>query len=467
MGARRAGLLTAAAIAMAAGFLPASANSGGTLTVKPHDCGEGRWCASLAVPEDWSKPDGRKLELKMIGIKARKPVPGAEPVFFMAGGPGQTSTDLVRVFMNGPESEHRDFILINERGTERGSGLHCPVADPDAFRTPYSAENARHCLAALKEKVDLTHYTTPNVIRDFDAARAALGFEKIHIQGGSGGTYTGLMYARMYPRRVRTMILISAVPPNILVPLYHAQNAQISLDRLFEECEADPACRSRYPELRSEYYALLAALDRSPQRVTLAGGEGAPDVGVTLTRDIVADATRVMMYRGGDDLPKLIAQGRAGQLEPFARTMLDANRRFYDIGNLGVELNIACAQSIPFVSDRMITDATAGTYLGDRRVAGQKAACKEWPRAPMPAGWFDPFTVDVPTLIISGRRDPVTPPRWGEEMRRWTPNSVHIVVPGGHAPFVPCTAEAISKLLSTASIKGLKADCSADERPWL
>lgn len=431
------------------------------------DCGKGLWCSSVEVPEDWSKPDGHKLRLRIVAVKARKPVAGAEPIFFMAGGPGQTATEFAQYAMDGPETEHRDMIFMDERGTERGNGLHCPIKPgADMFRTPYNAENALACLAHLKSKMDLSHYTTADSIRDFDAARAALGYDKINLEGVSGGTYTGLMYARAFPERVRTMILISAVTPNILLPLFHARNAQESLDRLFGECAADTSCNARYPNLKSEYYALLDELEKNPRTLTLHGKDGKPDSTVVVTRDVLADATRVLMYGGGSDLPKLITQGRAGRLEPFASTMLKINQGFYDRANLGMELNVTCAEFLPFVSAAMIAKETAGTYLGDRRVAGQKAACAHWPTATLPAGWFAPFTANVPTLIFSGRRDPVTPPRWGEEMRRWLPNSAHIIVPGGHSPFLPCMGKPITKFLETASTAGLSADCRKDEARW-
>lgn len=60
--------------------------------------------------------------------------------------------------------------------------------------------------------------------------------------------------------------------------------------------------------------------------------------------------------------------------------------------------------------------------------------CAFWPAGRAPAYEADPVFSPVPTLIVSGEYDPVTPPRWGDLAADTLPNSTHVVFPrGGHA----------------------------------
>ncbi|HEU0015494.1 MAG TPA: alpha/beta hydrolase, partial [Longimicrobium sp.] len=108
----------------------------------------------------------------------------------------------------------------------------------------------------------------------------------------------------------------------------------------------------------------------------------------------------------------------------------------------------------------------------DYRVAQQAEACATgWPTYPVPASFHQPFHSDVPTLLISGELDPVTPPRWGEAAAAMLPNHLHVVVPhAGHGyngmEGTACIDSLVMRFFRQGSVQGLDASsCVQGVRP--
>lgn len=121
---------------------------------------------------------------------------------------------------------------------------------------------------------------------------------------------------------------------------------------------------------------------------------------------------------------------------------------------------MTCAEEVPFIEESAIGRETAGTLLGDFRVREQKRACALWPRAQVSPEERRPVRSEVPVLLFSGERDPVTPPSYGERVAALLPNSLHVVTPhSGHGSGGPCSEGLILKFLDSGSVKGLDASC--------
>lgn len=292
--------------------------------------------------------------------------------------------------------------------------------------------------------------------------RQALGYEQIHLQGGSFGTYAAVMYMRAHPERVRSAYLLSLVTLDNRVPLYHAQSAQWALGRLFEQCRGEPACRERYPRLRADFQAVLQRLRRAPVVVKVADPDGGAPVAVRFTAEAFADAVRVKMYSGsgGRELPPLVAQARRGRFDALAAKAMAINRGFYS-APWGLYYAVTCNEFVARIRPDEIGPVTRSTYLGATRVNEQSAACLQWPKTQLAAGYFEPFRIDVPILLVSGDTDPVTPPYWGERALSFMPNAVHVTVAGGHVPRSDCTDAVANDLFRTNRTSGLDLGCVA------
>lgn len=245
---------------------------------------------------------------------------------------------------------------------------------------------------------------------------------------------TSLVYMRRHRQRVRAAVLRGAAPLAFTNPLYHARTAQTALDGLLAECARDDACGTALPDLGKEFHELMARLERAPAEVEVAHPETGEAGTIALSRDAFAEALRVMMYREESlvRVPLLLHRAGRGDLVPFAEQALRSNRWIRDLLPFGMLLSVTCAEDVDRIEEEAIRRETESTFLGDVRVRGQKAACEVWPRSAIQAGYGEPVRVDVPTLVLSGSLDPVTPPRWGEETARHLPNSQHVVAPGAH-----------------------------------
>ncbi|HEY6930908.1 MAG TPA: alpha/beta fold hydrolase, partial [Thermoanaerobaculia bacterium] len=333
----------------------------------------------------------------------------------------------------------RDLVLIDQRGTGGSHPLHCtlfrPPEDPQSFLEDFFPEAAvRDCRRELERDADLTQYTTPIAMDDIDEVRAALGYPRVNLLGGSYGTRAALVYIRGHAAHVRTAILVGAVPTNARMPLAFPKTAQRALDGVLGDCTADAECLAAFPNIRSEADAVLESLASKPARVDIQDRQSGAKT-VTLSRDLAAEAIRYMMYdpSSADDLPAVLHQASLGNFTPLAERALFSRRELVAGGSNGMYLSVTCAEDVPWIAPGEGERAAAGTFLGDYRLRQQRNACSLWPQGKIPAGYARPVHGKTPVLIVSGAWDPVTPPSDGSAVAKSLSRSLHIIVPhGGH-----------------------------------
>lgn len=431
-------------------------------------------CGVYQVFENRRSRQGRMLPLKIVLIPAHRPHPDQGPIFYLAGGPGETATDLAAYWINFGDAQDHDLVLVDERGTGDGHRLDCPPLGSDENlegylkKSPFDPLAARVCRRELEQRFDLRQYTTAAFVEDLDDVRQALGYDKINLDGGSFGTYAALMYIRRHSEHVRTAYLASLVTLSNRVPLYHAQAAQHALDLLLNQCDLDVACHAAYPQLREDFAAVLAKVHEGPVRTWVRHPVTGARTDVHLSERALADAVRVMMYSGetAREVPFLIERGKAGDFSPFTDAAVRTVRSFYTGASMGLHYAVTCNEFVGRIRPEEVESATRGSYLGSWRVRDQMAACKDWPKTDLPTDYFEPFRSDVPTVLVSGDTDPVSPPSWGEEVKSFMPNALHVVVPGGgHTPENACTRSIRGELFRMGTTWGLDLSCMTKLRP--
>ena len=239
-------------------------------------------CGTFMVPENWGRPQGRQIKLNLIILPSRSQ-PAREPIFFLSGGPGQAATESVTSFTTSWEREDHDVVLSDFRGTSADLRLDCALGgsddDPQGYLEPLFFEGARYrtCAGVLSKEADLTQYTTPAAIKDLDALRQALGYDKINLEGGSYGTREAIAYIHAFSSHVRAAILSGLVPISDTGPLHHAAAAQRAFDILASQCQTDSACNAAYPHLHEDLATILLRLRDRPAKVTVGHpATGAP-----------------------------------------------------------------------------------------------------------------------------------------------------------------------------------------------
>ena len=428
-------------------------------------------CGVYNVFENRRTRTGRKLPLKIVLIPARQPHPDQGPVFYMAGGPGETATELTGLVMSWGDADEHDVVLIDERGTGDGHRLDCksPGSDDNLeayLNGPFDPVAARTCRDELQKQYDLSQYTTSNFADDIDEVRAAMGFDKININAGSFGTYAAQIYMRRHGEHVRSAYLASLVTLSDRVPINHARSAQSGLDQLFKDCDQDTACHGAYPRLRQDFAAVLKKVHDQAVATFVRHPVSGARTEIHLTERAFADGVRVMMYRTPREVPFLVEQASAGNFSAFAEAALHANRGVYTGARDGLYYCITCNEFVRRIKPEEIEPATRGSYLGSWRVRDQMAACKDWPKTELPADYFQPCRLETPALLVSGGNDSSSPPNWGEEVKSFMPNAIHVVVPGGtHTPENNCTRSIRHELFRNGTTQGLDVGCITKEQP--
>ena len=472
---------TFACAALAACFAPPSPSAAASLTLGPCElpgvAGPAR-CGTYEVPEDRAKPEGRKVPLHVVVLPATGTDRAPDPVISFAGGPGQSSVDEAAGFamVHAKLRERRDVVLVDLRGTGKSAALLCKglmgehgvQGFLDAF---LPADRVRECHADYADR-DLSQYRTAVAVDDVAEVLTALGYERVNAWGGSYGTRSALEFARRHPQRVRTLGLIGLVPPATRAPVSFARDAQAALDGTLRECAADPACAKAFPRVAEELAAVLARAEREPVVVTIRDPQSGESHPLRLSRHGVAQTVRYMLYVPTTAVlvPLYVHAAAAGDFQPLGDTAA-LFARFAGGMSDGFFLSVTCAEDVPFIGAEEAASAARGTFLDDFRIRAQQAACREWKVKPAPAAELAPVTSDVPTLLVSGERDPVTPSRWGDEVARTLPNAVHVIVPDGGHGFEgmnggECVERLLDELVEKGAARGLDTSCVAKiERP--
>lgn len=423
-------------------------------------------CGAYTVFENRAAAAGRTIDLYLMVIPARSASPHPDPVVWLVGGPGAAATGAARGLRNAWFRAERDILLVDQRGTGRSNPLDCELPDAgrdlQTYLDPlFRVEIFEPCREKLEKVADLSQYTTPIAMDDLDEVRAALGYEQLNLMGSSYGSRATLVYMRRHPETVRSAILEGVTPIAFRNPLYHAYEAQRALEETFESCAADPECHAAFPNLEREFDAVIARLEAEPAWISFFDRRSGRDMVLRLSRYGFAEALRTTLYYmpGARDVPLLIHRAYQGDYEYFVENGLRSNIGITNQLQLGMLLSVTCAEDLSRIDPDEIPALTDGTFLGPDRVRNQMAVCEIWPTGPMPGGYDQPVAVDVPTLILSGTLDPVTPPRWGDETARHLSNSLHVVAPGAHGVGGPCIAGIERQFLETASVEGIDTSC--------
>jgi len=420
---------------------------------------------TYTVFEDRAAASGRTLDLAVVVLHARAAEPAPDPIFYLAGGPGQDATTLVDAWIDASLREERDVVLVSQRGTGGSLRLDCAYGDESDLQSylgpMFPADVFRACLADLAQRADLTQYSTCSAMDDLDQVRSALGYAKIDLYGGSYGTRAALVYLRQHPETVRCAILEGVAPIAFTNPLYHAREAQTALELVFDECDGTPACHEAIPDPRGDLASVLARLAAEPATVSVSHPDTGERVAVRLTRADFAEGLRVLLYYlpNSRRVPWLVHRAAAGDLEPFASAAIASNRALRSLVAYGMLLCVTCAEDVARIDPDSIASATDGTFLGSDRVRQQMAVCAFWPKSELPDGFDEPVRADVPTLVLSGTIDPVTSPRWGAEAARYLPRALHVVAPGAHGLDDPCIDSMRQAFLDAPDVEALDTGC--------
>jgi pimeloyl-ACP methyl ester carboxylesterase len=447
-------------------------------------------CGDLVVLADRNQPDGPTLRLAVIRLPATGPNPSPTPLVYLAGGPGQAGNVALASFTTAesPASQLREnhtLLLLDQRGTGVSQpSLTCPEMDavesaPDDG-TPSVEETNQRTLAAVRdcynrllaEGENLAAYTSAANAADINDLRLALGVAQLDLIGGSYGTRLALTVMRDFPQAVRGAVLSSVLP--LQVDLLSGQSLAFNnaLETVFATCANDAACNSAFPSLRESFSVAVAQLDAEPVTVRVRSLTGDQIYPLRVDGQVFARAIYFMLLVPPfvPFTPALIDNAAKGDYA--AITIPYANFFGTSEGiSQGMSNSVNCSDEFAFVSEQDF-QAVQGQILPELRAATQgafdfaKAQCAIWNVPQSPAIENQPVVSDVPTLILSGQFDPVTPVSYGAEAARTLGRSTAVELLGtSHDPTLasPCGIAIVQSFLQNPAAT-LDASC-ADDAP--
>jgi pimeloyl-ACP methyl ester carboxylesterase len=423
-------------------------------------------CIQVTVPLDHASPDGDTLVLHVTVAPAFRQSARADPLFVLAGGPGQAGSDILPLLDSAFRSVRatRDIVLIDQRGTGLSGKLDC-----DSTRSLEEKPLAQQedivaaCLRSLNRP--FAFYHTENAARDLELVRARLGYDILNLWGGSYGTRLAQTYARLYPQQVRAMILDSVAAPEQIVFAW-GRDAQSALDAVFADCQADAACHAAYPMLQQRFESLLERVNGGNLQLDFRHPRTTARTRLALHPASFLQLIRTMLYSAHTRarVPFIIDSASQGNWAPLLAQMVAVGDMSSATPALGLMLSVVCAEDIPRLTPAILAEERRSSFLGGMELR----IIPEWCRfVDVPARPYQPPTpIDAPVLLLSGALDPVTPPRRAQAAARHIERAQQLTVAnGGHiVSMLGCIPRLLREFLDRPA-QPLSAECMDNIAP--
>lgn len=423
------------------------------------------FCGYVSVPEDHANPAGRRIQIAVAVIPAWGDERAPEPLVMEQGGPGGSTLDSFGTWMLYPQfdeySETRDLILVEQRGTRYSKpflfcrdnlDMNVDLLDeqvPPEERAAREAEAAAACRRRFAfDGVDWSAYNSEQNALDIALVVSSLGYDRFDLYGVSYGSLLAQHAMRLYPERLRSVILDAVVPTSLNIMSTVPSSVSRSLRLLFDSCAADPACARAYPNLEQVFLDTVAYLNANP----ISWVVGDPEIGVTydmlFTGDVFTDFVFSMLYSPDflPQLPQIITDVSKGNYTfmHLSAPYYAVDRDFAD----GMYYAVLCAEDGGFNPAEVPME---GVYpeLASHLADDWGQLCAAWDVAALGPEANAPVTVDIPTLVLNGEYDPITPPAFGERTASTLPGSTIVTFTGyGHGAIgTPCSDQIILDFL--------------------
>ena len=412
------------------------------------------------------------IELNIVVLPARSAEAKADPVFYLAGGPGQAAALIATAgedsIMRALRAE-RDLVFVDQRGSGDSNGLQCdfPIDRGQVqnfFVELFELSAIQSCHAKLAGGADLRYYTTPLAVDDLEEVRRALGYQKINLYGVSHGALAALEYLRRYPDALRSAALAGVATLAAQLPLQFAQGAEHAMNHLLADCAADPTCNHAFPNLAEKFAALLRSFAAGPAQIQVVHAVLRAPQSATLPRGSFVLRLLAMLYshRSARLLPLVIDRASQGDWAPYVQGLLGARTTPEYRVFLGAYLSATCSETVARIAEVEVAAATANTFIGDYRTRRHQQACIHWPHGEIADDFYRPVRATTPVLMLSGDIDPATPVKFAAEALKNLPNGRQVILRNTpHEYGSACVRDLIAAFIAAGSAHELDTSCGA------
>ena len=430
-------------------------------------------CGSLKVPLDRSHPRDASIDLSIAVIPALNRRADAPPLFLLAGGPGQGAIAMYSGYAAAFARINRnhDIVLVDQRGTGHSSPLLCSYSEDWQARgdlLPEVRQATTECLHKYGDAVRF--YTSSAAVEDLAAVRQSLAYTAIDLYGVSYGTRVAELYMRRFPESVRAVILDGVTYPEQTIGPDAPRDGERALGLILARCRDAGECAAAYPGLQQELTGLRREFGPRKAPIIIDDPNDAAALKVEFNRGLLSASLRFMSYSASQAalLPALIHQAANGTFGPLAAQAIMTARQVNGQLASGMQNSVICTEDVPFFTpadlDRSRFD---DTYQGRDQLDALLEICKLWPRGPVDPELHRPLKSDLPTLLLSGEADPITPPANAARLAAGLSRKLHLVLTGeGHGQVATgCIPRLMADFLDRAVPETLDASCLQQHRP--
>jgi len=416
-------------------------------------------CGQLTVPEDRSQPKGATVKLAVATFRTITKNAPNEPVIFLQGGPGGGIVSDLGSGINSQNRETlvgpRDLVLIDQRGTGLTQpSLACPEVTtlntqllsqvlPETQAVQQQGVALAQCHDRLvNQKINLNNYNTLMDANDIHDLIVTRNYPAATIYGVSYGTRVALEVMRSFPARVKNVVLDSVVPPDLTLVTAAANSHKRLFDQLFAGCAANATCSSRYPTLQQDFQNVVQNLEANPITLQVTNPNTNVDTAVALNGKSFEDTVWQLFYISSviPQVPALIETVNRGIYDGLKVAI--SLTAFDNSVNYGTYFSVECAEDLPNVTpaaiqqaDQVYNSLTRQDYITDD--TAEITQCQQWNVNKAVASQRQPVVSSIPTLILEGTYDPITPPANGNEVARTLSNQVTLLFPAsGHGVYI-------------------------------
>ncbi len=424
-------------------------------------------CGTLQVPEDRTQRGGATIGLHIAVVPALNRRSAAPPVFLLAGGPGQGATAMYASYAAafGRVNRNRDIVLVDQRGTGNSAPLSCDYPDdwqPPDDPMPVLRQATLACLKKYGDRVRF--YTSSAAVADLATVREALKVAVIDLYAVSYGTRVAQLYMRRYPASVHAAILDGVTYPEQAIGPETPLDAERALNLIVARCGKSPDCAAAYPGFRQDLDSLRRQFGAQKLSMTIDDPNNGLPLHVEFNRSMLNASLRFLSYNAAQAslLPALVHRAAEGALAPLAAQTIMTARQVGEQLASGMQNSVICSEDVPFFDAASVDrTAIASTYQGADQLDALLEICKLWPHGPVDADLHDPLHSDIPTLLLSGEADPVTPPADAERAAQGLAHHRHLILKGeGHGQVATgCMPKLMAEFLDTAAPEKLDASC--------
>ncbi len=440
--------------------------------------GEDLQCGYLTVEETRGAPQSRLIRLAVAIFHPPGGATQPDPVIYLSGGPGVSALEMIRyqfdILSEAAFATGRDLIVFDQRGVGLSQpALDCPEYDrlsldlldhqvngeevSEAQTSEIIPDVLRACRERLSQSADLRAYSTAANAADVQDLQMALGFQQVNLWGGSYGTRLALEIMRGYPQGLRSVVLDAVYPPDVDLYIQAPANFKQALTRMFAACQDNQVCSQAFPNLQEVFFDTVDRLNADPVVGEVINPFTGERYKAWMNGNTLLALTFQLLYDSKIRylIPQYIYAAHQGDYTSFelARGSMIG---LMSLSSRGMTFSVLCQDELAFSSyaeyqaEMAKFPEIAGMYTNSILGGLAYQICQEWQVGQADPSANQPVYSQVPTLVMNGEFDPVTPPAWGQHAAETLETAFVYVYPGvghGAGTLVGCPRQMMTAFL--------------------